>query len=1158
MDLEKSLGFRDVPATTDRERLLRYINLQLVANGWPGVLDNQEAGFVQIAHGLLDRHREQIRQLRDRRCPADARIEAFLHDHFSEIEGADEVRLPDQTFVLDRHGIARELSLPVDGNSFSNELLTSYRVRNGVLHNPKSDRRTTSGTFHVCEGGLPIAGDKFAVPKHTFVELLKWSLTPPDEMMTLPFTSNKPEPTEAFTSLLLRPLVCPAVPGTAERQSMEVRFFAPGSFVSNLDFVESIFGNAGDPFLPENDAGLDVEHWTGHTGCVILAPHLTRVTKKQVGLPHFDDATPRQRRDGMCWQEESDRYNDGSAFKLTCRTKDGVIVTMIADNYFGYCKKEVKTQISFATNLIGNCEEEHAGGAIAFASYNLGEEFRLDSKRHNNGTFAGVVRDYGSGMDVKPEGYAIDTRFPELIYIPENAVASVPQQRITWQRGDKTESIPLLPGQVYMAPSGYKLRLQKHPAAPSWRLIGTVGEGVFCHKPCTVSGGGKSEISKSLVDYMLYGPIFVANLEEDLNRVEEIFNRDYSSRWNTTSAIQPDYSTSRSRPILSMERTLGSVIKLLSPSPDYSESYNKWLGSIPNHVYAMVLIIKRFQRLGWGEDWRQFFNVEIVNGEPGHELKYRDRKLVGTYLRVGLQSRHAWRTFKVRQDFAASFKIQTEDDISVSVVVPRSRLDQLADGEFQNSDSVKFVDNCEYRLFQRPDDAIHRGLDKQTEADLTRPDNFLSNYEPLTRDVVDEMTEFVIDFDAFSPPMQELLNSFQHSDDEFVVCSAIPRDIEGRFSKNPRYLQHRPDLMRPFDRYIAERGMRLWRGIEADNPLHSPVNSVLIGRRNNPAEPANGIRGLAVYNPIHYQELPELFMDLICSLTGKSPSTTGFGSEGAMTKGPFNALRFTADLNSALVSFIMTNLSGFSSAAGYIGPNLRVDHDISLLVPEIWCRLSAEERDPTYLISEGLLERIEDFEHNGETILASRLGYRINHQFVRKFLGRIFDNPTKVFDESLLRPETQDFDAFADGIKYVCEAHQQVAQDFISDGSVEEACPPLQALIHIMANGEHEGMTINDERLRTMFTRDYLVASDWYRERLETKQQRDIAMWRRHVAYLSVSMADESRTDLNRQLDIEQRLEYAKTKLTESESPRYLESLQGTLGADPLKVLVLA
>ena len=27
--------------------------------------------------------------------------------------------------------------------------------------------------------------------------------------------------------------------------------------VSNLDFVESIFGNGGDPFIGENDAALD-------------------------------------------------------------------------------------------------------------------------------------------------------------------------------------------------------------------------------------------------------------------------------------------------------------------------------------------------------------------------------------------------------------------------------------------------------------------------------------------------------------------------------------------------------------------------------------------------------------------------------------------------------------------------------------------------------------------------------------------------------------------------------------------------------------------------------------------------------------------------------------------------------------------------------------
>src|SRR2546423_11725602 len=127
-----------------------------------------------------------------------------------------------------------------------------------------------------------------------------------------------------------------------------------------------------------------------------------------------------------------------------------------------------------------------------------------------------------------------------------------------------------------------------------------------------------------------------------------------------------------------------------------------------------------------------------------------------------------------------------------------------------------------------------------------------------------------------------------------------------------------------------------------------------MGRRNNPPEP--GVRPLAVHNPIHYMDLPELFMEIVCSMTGKSPSTTGAGSEGALTKGPFNALPPIIDLNNALVGYLLTGYDGFVTSAGYIGPNRRVDHDISLLIPEVWCRMSVEERSPAFLIQEGYLE----------------------------------------------------------------------------------------------------------------------------------------------------------------------------------------------------------
>src|SRR5262249_20827462 len=230
--------------------------------------------------------------------------------------------------------------------------------------------------------------------------------------------------------------------------------------------------------------------------------------------------------------------------------------------------------------------------------------------------------------------------------------------------------------------------------------------------------------------------------------------------------------------------------------------------------------------------------------------------------------------------------------------------------------------------------------------------------------------------------------------------------ISGQRSKNPRYLQVRPDVAHPRDRYVAEMGARLYRRLPLDQPVLFPVIGVLSGRRNHP--PEDGLRPLCVYGPIHYQELPELFMDYVCSVTGKSPSTTGAGSEGALTKGPFNALAATADLNNALVAMLLSGYAGFSSAAGFIGPRYRVDHDISLLIPEIWCRLFPQERDPKRLIEAGHLERLEDYAYDGKRVLASRLGYRITAKFVRNFFGRLFDNPTAVFAEEILRPEVQD------------------------------------------------------------------------------------------------------------------------------------------------------
>ena len=134
-------------------------------------------------------------------------------------------------------------------------------------------------------------------------------------------------------------------------------------------------------------------------------------------------------------------------------------------------------------------------------------------------------------------------------------------------------------------------------------------------------------------------------------------------------------------------------------------------------------------------------------------------------------------------------------------------------------------------------------------------------------------------------------------------------------------------------------------------------------------------------------------------------------------------------------------------------------------------------------------------EFNGETILASRLGYRITHKFLRTFFGRVFDNPLKVFDEAILKPETQDEEEFADGIKHICEAHVRIAKSYFADGAIDDACPPLKSLLHMMAYGDHDGLQVTDPEFRKMFTMDYLLGSDWYQSRIEEKQKRDIELW---------------------------------------------------------------
>jgi phosphoenolpyruvate carboxykinase (diphosphate) len=241
------------------------------------------------------------------------------------------------------------------------------------------------------------------------------------------------------------------------------------------------------------------------------------------------------------------------------------------------------------------------------------------------------------------------------------------------------------------------------------------------------------------------------------------------------------------------------------------------------------------------------------------------------------------------------------------------------------------------------------------------------------------------------------------------------------------------------------------------------------------------------------------------------------------------------------------------SSAGYVGPNVRVNHDVSLLIPEVFARMSPAERDAGNLIARGALERVADFEHRGQKVLASRLGYRMTARLASVYFGRVFLHPHAVFTDEMLRPELQDIDVFADGVANIVATHQRVAQSYFTDGSIALACPPLRALLEIMAYGKtHDGYGLESAEVRSLFTRESVLASDWYAARLDAKQRGDEARVRDAIAALYDFLDRPGNAGVAKRLGLIERRAQLQSERVRVGSAEYRAGLVGTLGLQPL------
>lgn len=300
----------------------------------------------------------------------------------------------------------------------------------------------------------------------------------------------------------------------------------------------------------------------------------------------------------------------------------------------------------------------------------------------------------------------IDKEFKNIYYVPETVSIELSERSLFYKHPETGADMQMKISKsaVYVLPNGYQVQLVRHPVSKQWMLIGTVQNPKFLFKPASVSGAGKSELSKSVMDAVTSGPFFIKDWSRTFKEADEIINHDFGGRLKRSV----DYKAlgRPSRPLLSFERSLGSIIQLLTPDSElYTDEYNEWLRKFDQDSISFVFLVKAMYRPLWGDhnSWKHMFHIDKVNGKDGYSLKCQDMDVVCNYLRVGQEKNKDgwyWRNFRLRQDFYAAAKFQNNDDIGCSLVCAGKHLQKMSKNQgFRADRSYKLTTNCEYRYF---------------------------------------------------------------------------------------------------------------------------------------------------------------------------------------------------------------------------------------------------------------------------------------------------------------------------------------------------------------------------------------------------------------------------------------------------------------------------
>ena len=219
-------------------------------------------------------------------------------------------------------------------------------------------------------------------------------------------------------------------------------------------------------------------------------------------------------------------------------------------------------------------------------------------------------------MDVQPEGYGVDKKFPEIIYVPHDAHFDLQKQTVSWPHGDGERAHQIAAGQ--------NLR-------PPFRLQGAHGKtaGREPRVAARRHGGGRPALPQALHGFRRRQ---IGNFQTHHRRhsdragVCRRFEKGFRPRGGIDPSrllrpfSRPDETRIRAQCWRRNARSARSSNCSRRTTREFTPEYNAWVETIPQYIKELVFVVKRYYKPEWGDDWRRPF-------QRGHHQRHARQRI---------------------------------------------------------------------------------------------------------------------------------------------------------------------------------------------------------------------------------------------------------------------------------------------------------------------------------------------------------------------------------------------------------------------------------------------------------------------------------------------------------------------------------------------------